>query len=196
MMSLSEGKKQKLRRVALERRGSLCRSEVGSRGELIQDRVLEHPAYHSSTTIALYSPIGNEVPTHRICDHALASGRGVFYPKQGEGIESLVQIESERDLLPGRYGTFEPKGSRCVSEEDVHGLIVFVPAVLLDQMGNRLGRGGGWYDRVLTSLGERVIRIALAYEFQLIEEVPTDEWDCAVDFVITEERVIQCGAKY
>ena len=111
MMSLSGQKKQELRRVALDRRESLCPSKIGSWGELIQDRALGHCTYRSATAIALYSPIGNEVPTHRICDHALASGRGVFYPKLSAVIESLVHIESEKDLLPGRYGILEPQGS-------------------------------------------------------------------------------------
>ena len=104
-----------------------------------------------------------------------------------------MHIESEKDLLPGRYGILEPQGSGCLSEQDLRGLVVFIPAVLLDQTGNRLGRGRGWYDRALTSLGKGVVRIALAYEFQLIEEVPTDKWDCSVDFIVTEDRVIRCG---
>lgn len=195
MMSLSRDQKQELRRVALKRRESYCRARIVSWGELIQDRAMGHRTYRAAGAVALYSPIGNEVPTHRICGRALASGRGVFYPKLGGVIGSLVKIESEKDLRPCRYGMLEPKGSRCVSQEELCGLVVFVPAVLLDQTGNRLGRGGGWYDRALTSLGKDVIRIALAYEFQLIEEVPTDKWDCSVDFIMTEDRVIRCGSE-
>jgi len=119
----------------------------------------------------------------------------VFYPKLGNAIGCFVKIESAKDLLPGRYGVLEPGGSCCLSEGDHRGLVVFVPAVLLDTWGNRLGRGGGWYDRTLSTLGEQVIRIALAYEFQLIDEVPTEKWDCPVDFIMTEERGIRCGLK-
>lgn len=189
-MSLSGDKKQELRRAALERRESLCRSLIDSWGERIQDRAMRHRAYLSSRAVALYSPIGNEVPTHRIRDHALASGRGVFYPKLENVIDCLVKIESEVDLIPGRYGLLEPEGNCCLSKGDLSELVVFVPAVLLDKGGNRLGRGGGWYDRTLSSLGDDVIRIALAFEFQLIEEVPTEKWDCPVDCIITEERGI------
>jgi len=195
MMSLPGDKKQELRRAALERRESLCRSQIGSWGERIQDRALGHRAYRSSRAVALYSPIGNEVPTHRIHDHALASGRRVFYPRLGDVTVSLLEDESEKDLLPGKYGILEPAGNCCLSEDNLRSLVVFVPAVLLDKEGNRLGRGGGWYDRTLTSLGEEVIRVALAFEFQLIEEVPTEKWDCPVDFIITEDRVIRCGSK-
>ena len=103
-------------------------------------------------------------------------------------------IGSEKDLVPGRYGILEPRGTTRPGE-DCDGLIVFVPAVLVDKQGNRIGRGGGWYDRTLAMLDGRAIRMALVYEFQLIEEVPVENWDLPVDLIITEERVLQCGAK-
>lgn len=194
MRSFEGYKKQELRRAALERRESLCRSRVRSWGELIQDRALRHPRYRSSKAIALYSPIGNEVPTQRIRDHALAEGRKVLYPKIGSGTARLVMIGSDKDLAPGQYGILEPQGVSGLSE-DWDRLVVFVPAVLVDKTGNRIGRGGGWYDRTLATLDERATCVALVYEFQLIEEVPTEKWDLPVDFIITEERVLQCGAK-
>jgi 5-formyltetrahydrofolate cyclo-ligase len=192
MKSLEGYKKQELRRAALEHRESLSRTQVRSWGYLIQGRALRHSRYRSSTAIALYSPIGNEVPTHRIRDHALAKGRVVFYPKLGNAQGRLVAIKSAEDLVPGKYGILEPQGSCGLTEENCSGLVIFVPAVLVDKRGNRLGRGGGWYDRTLTLLGRKVTCIALAYECQLIEEVPTEKWDRPVDLIITEERVLQC----
>jgi len=74
------------------------------------------------------------------------------------------------------------------------GLAVFVPGVAFDRAGNRLGRGTGWYDRFLAGLDACVPRIALAYEFQLLEEVPVEQGDLPVHTVVTENRVIACGA--
>ena len=105
-----------------------------------------------------------------------------------------MMIGSDTDLAPGQYGILEPQGVSGLSEDWEH-LLVFVPAVLVDKTGNRIGRGGGWYDRTLATLDERATFVALVYEFQLIEEVPTEKWDLPVDFIITEERVLQCGAK-
>ena len=73
------------------------------------------------------------------------------------------------------------------------GLVVFVPGVAFDCNGNRLGRGTGWYDRLLGGLDARVPRIALAYEFQLLEEVPVEPGDLPVHAIVTEKRVIACG---
>lgn len=195
MRSSKGQKKQELRRAALEQRESLSHSRVLAWGERIQDRALRHSPYRFSRAVLLYSPIGNEVPTHRICHHALAEAREVFYPKIGNGIGQLGAIKSLKDLVPGRYGILEPPGASPLSTEGRESLVVFVPVVLVDKGGNRIGRGAGWYDRMLLSLGEKATRVALAYEFQLIEEVPAEEWDRPVNFVVTEERVLQCGAE-
>ena len=66
------------------------------------------------------------------------------------------------------------------------------PAVAVDLRGNRLGRGKAWYDRLIQELNGRTTVAALAYEFQIVDEVPSDEWDQQVDYVITERRVIDC----
>lgn len=194
MRSFEGQRKQELRRAAVARRASLCRAQVCSWGERIQDRVLQHPRYRASGVVALYSPIGNEVPTHRIRDRAFAEGREVLYPKTGKRAGGFALIASCRDLVPGRGGLLEPRGEHWASA-GWDGLVVFVPAVLVDPAGNRIGRGGGWYDRALAALAERATRIALVYECQLIEEVPAEKWDRPMDFIITEERVLQCGAK-
>jgi len=73
------------------------------------------------------------------------------------------------------------------------GMVVFLPGLVFDSLGNRLGRGIGWYDRLLKTMGKGAVFVALAYEFQMVDEVPTEAWDEKVDYVITEKRVIDCG---
>ena len=102
----------------------------------------------------------------------------------------LVQVESVKELRRGRYGIFEPVGGKVITDEDQESLVVFVPGVAFDIQGNRLGRGSGWYDRMLERLGDKVKIIGLAYEFQLVEELPIERWDRKMHHVITEERII------
>jgi 5-formyltetrahydrofolate cyclo-ligase len=77
---------------------------------------------------------------------------------------------------------------------DEKELVVFVPGVVFDLQGHRLGRGRGWYDQLLNRLRPGAIFVGLAYEFQVVEEVPTQPWDEPVHYVITEKRLINCGA--
>lgn len=187
--------KKGLRAEAFLRRESLSASQLALWNRLIHERVLHFPPYLSSSSVALYSPIGNEVATDGIRCHALRTGKRLFYPKLGAraGLD-MVQVESPEELKPGRYGILEPTGSRIMTQEDREGLVVFVPGLAFDLQGNRLGRGKGWYDRALALLGDRVRLVALAYEFQIItEKVPAESWDRRVHHIITESRIIDCG---
>jgi 5-formyltetrahydrofolate cyclo-ligase len=70
---------------------------------------------------------------------------------------------------------------------------MIVPGLAFDAQGNRLGRGGGWYDRLLGATGGAAVPVALAYEFQIVDEVPVRQWDRAVNYIVTERRVIDCA---
>jgi len=148
----------------------------------------------ASCSVALYSPIGNEVATEEIRDHALRAGKKLFYPKLGrEDSLNLVRVLSAEELRPGRYGILEPVGVQVMTEQDQDGLVVFVPGVAFDLRGNRLGRGKGWYDRVLMRLRDGVRFVGLAYEFQVVGELPAEGSDQRVHHIITEKRIIDCN---
>jgi 5-formyltetrahydrofolate cyclo-ligase len=187
--------KEKLREEALRRREALSKSQVLQWSRAIQDRVLSFSAYQRSLSVALYSAIGNEVATDGIHRHALGAGKRLFYPKlQAEHDSLLVQVEEGEEMRAGRFGVLEPAGDRALNESEYQGLVVFAPVVCFDREGHRLGRGGGWYDRLLGRLGGAVPVIGLAYESQCVDAVPTDSWDRSVDYVATEQRMIDCAA--
>jgi 5-formyltetrahydrofolate cyclo-ligase len=186
-------RKQALRAEAMAQRGSLTNAEAETWGRLIQGKVLRFSAYLRSQAVALYSPIQNEVETVAIRDHALTNGKTVYYPKLvGETALELVQIDSVEDFRRGRLGVLEPIGSQRLFENDQNLMTIVVPGVVFDSLGNRIGRGMGWYDRLLKSVPRNVVTLGLAYEFQTVPEIPVDEWDERVNYVITERRIIDC----
>ena len=186
--------KNTLRTRASHLRDSLSASEIILKSRRIQETVLRFPPYLRSRAVALYSPTGNEVATEEIREHALKTGKKLFYPKLGaEADLRLVQVKGQGDLRPGRYGILEPTGDRIMTKQDEEGLVVLVPGLAFDLSGNRLGRGKGWYDRVIAALGEGVRLVALAFEFQIVEELPAEMWDQKVHHIITERRVVDCG---
>jgi 5-formyltetrahydrofolate cyclo-ligase len=186
-------KKENLRVVALLQRRSLSSAEAMLRSRQIQERALHYPPYIASSAVAIYSPVENEVSTELIREHALTTGKKLFYPKSGGGTNfDMVRVQTPAGLAPGRHGILEPTGDQIMTRQDHDGLVIFVPGLAFDLRGNRLGRGGGWYDRLLVGFNEGVRRVALAYEFQIKEELPAETWDCKVDHVITEGRIIDC----
>jgi 5-formyltetrahydrofolate cyclo-ligase len=190
--SISE-RKRALRAAMLRQRNQLSRVDSVSWSRLIQARVLEFSPYLTCRSVALYSPIQNEVETGEIRHHAVSAGKGVFLPRCGkqDSVE-LVEIGSPAELKPGRLGFLEPTGENRLLRQAFGELALFAPAVAVDLRGNRLGRGKAWYDRLIQELNGAATVAALAYEFQIVDEVPSDEWDQQVDYVITERRVIDC----
>jgi len=185
-----------LRRQALSRRGSLSPANCREWSRLVQARAVKVPQYLAACSVALYSPVQNEVETEAILQNALVEGKKVFYPKLADQDgPALAQIFSHADFLPGRFGVPEPVGSASLLPADCDRLAVFIPGVLFDHHGYRLGRGGGWYDRALSRLGNRGVFVGLAYEIQIVESLPTESWDQKVQYIITEDRVIDCGKK-
>jgi 5-formyltetrahydrofolate cyclo-ligase len=186
--------KSDLRRAMLSRRKSHAPANCYLSSRLIQSQALRLPPYLTAKAVALYSPIENEVDTAAILADALERKKQVLYPRIGdEDRPCFFEISSPRELCPGRFGILEPAGAKYASLALLENLIIFVPGVAFDLRGHRLGRGGGWYDRLLKSLKSQALFVGLAYEFQLVERVATAKWDQDVHYVITEERVIDCG---
>lgn len=187
------GKKQDLRVEAVRQRESLPFSEACARSQLIQEAAIYFAPYLSADSVALYSALGNEVSTDKIRDHAFRTGKSVYYPGLAEEPHpNLIRAQSSGDLKPGRYGILEPAGEKALLISGQEGLVIFVPGLYFDRYGRRLGRGRGWYDRLLRGLGKGVTFIALAYEFQILEEVPVEPMDVSVHHIITERRIIDC----
>jgi 5-formyltetrahydrofolate cyclo-ligase len=184
-----------LRIAAMSRRGSLSRENCQLWSRSIQAKALELPPYLAARSVALYSPVQNEVATEAILEDALRVGKQVYFPKlnRRDGAE-FVQIFSSADLVVGRFGIAEPPGTNVLPLEEHGNLSVFVPGVLFDRRGHRLGRGGGWYDRALLQFGNRGVFIGLAYEIQVVDSLPAEAWDQKVHYVITENGVIDCAS--
>jgi 5-formyltetrahydrofolate cyclo-ligase len=183
-----------LRIDALIQRSSLAREHLFPLSCLIQGKALAFLPYRTARAVILYSPVQGEVSTEAIRDHALASGKMVFYPKLSVGDSvAVARIDSAADLRSGRFGIDEPRGPIYPLQREFDQGLIFLPGLVFDRHGNRLGRGIGWYDRLLKQLSRGTVFVAVGYDFQVVDEVPTDRWDEKVHYVITEKRIIDCG---
>jgi 5-formyltetrahydrofolate cyclo-ligase len=193
-----EESKPSLRRRLLSARKSVSPVQHRSWSGLIQESALRFAPYLAAAEVALYSPIDTEVDTKAILAHALTSKKAVFFPKIGPDNSGwFFQVKAETDLIPGRFGIAEPAAGLPLplrDQERAQDTIMFIPGIAFDIGGHRLGRGGGAYDRMLTALKRRATFVGLAFEMQILEGLPTEEWDQRIHYVITEKRIIDCSA--
>ena len=188
--------KQNLRRQVLAARCSLSPAEVAEKSKKIIKRLLELPQYTKADTILTYMDFRNEVRTNTLITQALQAGKKITVPLVNRTEKLIIPCQVENfpgDLVSGTYGIKEPAPGkiRPVPVEEVDQVIV--PGVVFDEQGQRLGYGGGYYDRLLPRLRQDAIRVALAFELQVCPDLTPllDDHDQPVDLVITEERVIK-----
>lgn len=173
-------------------RSELKQESVSEASLAIQKRVLLMEQFRTALRIGLYAPYDNEVRTDVLFTEGDKHRKELYYPAVDEKQERLMffRITDLSDLKPGYGGIDEPTGS-ARKLRDVNTLeAIIVPGVAFDLHGGRLGFGKGFYDRCLLEF--RGKRIALAYEFQIVSELPTAVRGQKVDWIVTESRVIHC----
>lgn len=183
--------KAEIRREARARLRGLTPEMMKRAGERIATRIWEIPAAAGAKSILLYASLPAEVPTDDIAREARARGIEVVYPRCLEGPRemSLHTVHDEGDLLPdGRWGIREPAAHCPITRPDQID-VAFIPGLAWDGAGNRLGRGAGYYDRLLGDPGWRAVRCGLFFATQEFPVIPTDEWDAPLDLVITELEI-------
>jgi 5-formyltetrahydrofolate cyclo-ligase len=183
---MADDRKMQIRELARRARAALPKPRAQAWSEQIQRRALALECYQRAAAVALYAPLDREVATDRLAADVLASGRALYYPRLdvGEGLV-LVQVSSLRELASGPRGFAQPIGSRRLQPEMVRELVVFVPGLAFTWAGQRLGRGGGHYDRLLAHL-PGCTAVGLAYSFQIVDKLPADPWDQPMDLLVTE----------
>ena len=187
---MNHAEKESLRRAMLERRAALSAEFQAAAAQAVEERLFSLPEWDAVPRLGLYWAVRGEVPTQGIFRRLSAAGRRVCLPRLGASGLEFAEARDESSLVPGAWGILEPDSRLpVVSVERLAAILV--PGVAFDARGGRLGWGKGYYDRALR--GFRGRRWALAYDFQVLERVPTDDRDEPVERIVTERRVIEVG---
>lgn len=166
-----------LRRMLTEREKSDAAHEVF-------DRLEQTAAFLMAEHILMYHSLPDELST--IDFLRKWGGRKKFYLPRVNGVNLDILPYEESRLELGAFHIEEPVGNDTV---DPSGLeLIIVPAVAFDRTGNRLGRGKGFYDRLLS--GTSATKIGVGYEFQLLDEIPAEPHDVKMDMVITQNSTV------
>jgi 5-formyltetrahydrofolate cyclo-ligase len=186
--------KEELRKTILQERESLGNREIAKKSDLIFQRVKTATFFREASSLVLYSPIRKEVNTESIFLLAKNLGKRTGFPVTLTSIMRLLlfEIDDLEELTVGTYGIKEPP----FLEENLISLdkldLLIMPGVAFDESGCRVGYGGGYYDRLTVEDGFRAVKMALAFDLQIVEGVPREPHDIKVDYIITESRMIEC----
>jgi 5-formyltetrahydrofolate cyclo-ligase len=163
----------------------------------IVERLVSLPIYQSARVVLFYVDVRSEVRTQWFFPEVLKAGKRLIVPYCIGAELALFRLCDLGELVPGRFGILEPDPNlrtlpdRRVLPDELNLLVV--PGVAFDSRGGRMGHGFGFYDRLLASVCSDVPKIGLAFECQIVPEVPMEPHDVALDAVVTESAVYSSG---
>lgn len=151
-------------------------------------QILQTEHWKAASTVFIYVSLPSEADTSKIILEALKGGKRLCVPKiTGNGTMEAVQIESIAQLQKGKFGILEPiDGCKIIQKNEID--LAIMPCMAADENGNRLGKGGGFYDRFCENFSQNAL--ILCPEALLFKEIPTESWDSAAD-VVTEDRILK-----
>lgn len=181
--------KAELRWSMLDRRDALDERLRAQWSRTITAKLLVTPEYAKAGTVLAYMSIGSEFDTAEFIRDVLASGKILALPKvnRAKKILDIYRVKNPiADLSPGVWGIAEPDDAKCrridLSEVD----FVLVPGLAFDPAGNRIGYGGGYYDKLLATRDRQICLTAAAYSMQMLPAIPSLPHDLKLDAVVTE----------
>ena len=180
--------KQKLRKIFIQKRKALSRDEIRDKSRKIAQKLLKLREVKNAKSIAIYLDSNNEVRTKQAIDKFLKLKFDISIPVYFRKKEDYAwsKFSGWTNLEQGPFKIPQPKDpAESLGKFD----IAFVPGLAFSRSGVRLGYGKGIFDKLL--LGTEALKIGLAYDFQVVDELPAEKHDLRMDIIITEERVLR-----
>lgn len=184
-MSYKITDKKEIRKFIKNKRSLMDEREVSSLSALISERLLALPELLAAENVCAYISKGNEVDTGCIISCLWSLGKRVYVPKVYGKDMHFHRISSFDELVCGSYGIMEPEGDIY---DDVRSGVIIIPGVAFDKNLSRIGFGGGYYDRYL-AVHDGLFKVALAYDFQVVDEIQAEPTDIRPDVIVTQSRI-------
>jgi len=177
--------KTSLRRLLLEKRDATSFDLMKIASKSIQKKLKKIEPFRNAQKIGVYYPTGSEILTQDIMQEILSNGKEIFLPKViGKEME-FRKIVDFSNLESGSFDIMEPR-DECPVNNNLD--IILVPTVGISPSGVRLGYGHGYYDRFLAK--NKIKTISLTLEKQIIKNIPRSDHDIIIDWIVTEDRVL------
>lgn len=187
-------RKKKLRKEIIDKRNNLSITERFDASKRIKDTLFSLPEFKDAKSVHFFVSFGSEVITSEMIKEAIKIGKQVIVPFVDREKKELRVSELKdffKELEPGYWGILEPKKEyrRDASINDVD--LMVMPGVAFDENGHRLGYGMAFYDTLLLSRKKDTPLVAIAFDMQVVDDVPCERHDILIDKIVTEKRVIE-----
>ncbi len=173
--------KQALRRQIRERKRAMTQQEIVSTSQKLGELFAASELYRQAKTIYGYLPYNQEVRTVPMLQRALDEGKRVAVPKCYGDEMKFIYLDDLSQVESGYCGIPEPIADEPVADDPA--ALVLMPGLAFTEKGDRMGYGGGFYDKFLAAEPNHPT-LALCYSFQMVEHIPTEEFDIPVDCVL------------
>lgn len=189
---MNKEEKKVLRNKILEIRDSLNNNEKELMDNKIFNELINTDLYKRSINIFIYISFSNEINTRNIIEKAFKDKKNVFIPKvyKDDKLMKAIKLNSIDELKKNSMGILEQiDDSNYIEKENID--LIVVPGVVFDKECNRIGYGGGYYDRYLKDIKSKKNKIALAYDLQIVDKIESEVHDIKVDYIITNTRALK-----
>jgi 5-formyltetrahydrofolate cyclo-ligase len=183
--------KKSLRARLREQLRQIAPNDLHQRSQAAAARLCQADAFEQARAIMLFLPLDYEIDARPIAVRAWQSNKMVTVPLVSYEQRHMIPVEIRSLTEPmeaDHYGLRTPAAGQPIPPSMLD--LVITPALALDQHGNRLGRGGGFYDRFFRASGFAGVSCGLALDEQVVQTIPTTDHDVPVDMIVTDERVI------
>jgi len=185
--------KKDIRAEILRRRDSIPHEQKAGKDAAIKNRLFNLDEFIDAKSVLMYVSFRSEVDTFGQLAGILSLGKKLVVPlvDSKQKTLTLYEIKDISELVPGYMKIPAPKVAedRKVELKDID--IIVIPGTGFDIKGNRLGYGGGYYDKLLSKTEKGIPKVALAFEEQIVDDIPSEPHDMKMDIIVTDERIIR-----
>ncbi|MDD5680791.1 MAG: 5-formyltetrahydrofolate cyclo-ligase [Candidatus Omnitrophica bacterium] len=179
--------KKKIRKEILEKLHNIDQEEKKKRVKILKEKLFSLKEFKKAQCIMFYVSKHYEIDTHKMIDESIAMGKKVVVPitlKEEKTLKLSELRDRQKELIKGHYGIHQPheKHIKLVPLEKVD--LMVIPGIAFDKYKHRLGHGGGYFDRFLHKAPERLVTVGLAFDFQILNELPRHDTDIPVSMVL------------
>jgi len=178
--------KKVIRQTIREQRNELDAAWTEATSTLICERIQSLAPFNEAEMVGIYLALPGEVQLDALIEYCRELGKRICIPVYDSALKTCVMAEwhANAELVAGKWDVLEPSEQRRISDDNID--LMLVPGVAFDKNGERLGRGGGYYDRMLKH--SSAYHVGVAFQFQIIDALTTESHDMPMELVVTEQH--------